>query len=101
MSVNQAFIYRTEKNTDLEGWVQGVDEFENNARHSNSGEYLISCIFNEKILKTCSLILGTVSCVLVLFLDRLLRLFLAPHVRLRECQQKAADNKMGNGKCQR
>ena len=58
---------------DLEGWVQGVDEFENNARHSiNSGEYLISCIFNEEILKTFSLILGTVSCVLVLFLDRLL-----------------------------
>lgn len=34
-------------------------------------EYLVSCIFNKGILKTCSLILGTLSCVLLLFLDPL------------------------------
>lgn len=56
---------------DSGGWVQEVDELKNNARHSInwSLEYLISCIFNEEILKTCSLILGTLSRVLLLFLD--------------------------------
>lgn len=53
-------------------WMHRTDTFQNNPCHSinqQSLEHLISCIFNEDILKTCSLILGTLSCVLMLYLE--------------------------------